>query len=165
MSFAAIPGPLATRWVRRIAFPPDSLRRFDASLAAILTRSACRTLSSPLVPGGLTAGRRLLPCPLFIASQDLRFEEAGLSYGSRFPFSPCLYSDGPCEPFLALAGRGRSAARGLGRVSVPGLCSSRRTSTEPSFVGSACSSCDGFRFRAPSCRHSLSRFRARASLS
>ena len=68
MSFAAIPGPLATRWVRCIAcrrtlssrgdvrFNRVLLRdrhELDASLAAILTRSACRALSSPLVPGGL----------------------------------------------------------------------------------------------------------------
>lgn len=64
---------------------------FGASLAAILTRSACRALSSPLVPGGLIAGRRLPPCPRFIASQGLRFKEAGLTYGSRFPLSPCTF--------------------------------------------------------------------------
>jgi len=91
MPFAAIPGPLAARWVRRIVCRRTLSSRDDASLAAILTRSACRTLSDPLVPGGLIAGRRLPPCPRFIASQGLRFKEAGLTYGSRFPLSPCTF--------------------------------------------------------------------------
>jgi hypothetical protein len=103
MPFAAIPGPLATRWVRRIVCRRTLSSRDDASLAAILTRSACRTLSGPLVPGGLIAGRRLPPCPRFIASQGLRFKEAGLTYGSRFPLSPCTFVSDDERKYIEVA--------------------------------------------------------------
>jgi hypothetical protein len=74
--------------------------------------------------------------------------------------------DRPCRPSTSLAGGHRSVApRSPGRVSVPRLGSSGRASTNPSFVGSACSSYDDVRFRAPSCRRSPSCFRAKASLS
>jgi hypothetical protein len=74
--------------------------------------------------------------------------------------------DRPCRPSTSLAGGHRSVAPwSLGRVSVPRLGSSGRASTNPSFVGSACSSYDDVRFRAPSCRRSPSCFRAKASLS
>lgn len=56
------------------------------------------------------------------------------------------------------------SACSLGRVSVPGLGSSGRASTVPFAWGGLRRFC-GVRFRAPSCRHSLPRFRARASLS
>jgi hypothetical protein len=74
--------------------------------------------------------------------------------------------DRPCRPSTSLTGGHRSVAPwSLGRVSVPRLGSSGRASTNPSFVGSACSSYDDVRFRAPSCRRSPSCFRAKASLS
>jgi len=68
----------------------------------------------------------------------------------------------PRAPSEPLAGPGRSAsACCLGRVSVPGLGSSGRASTAPfAWHGFRLLVC--VRFRAPSCRHSLLRFRARA---
>src|SRR2546423_15519593 len=50
------------------------------------------------------AGRRLLPCPLFFASQGLRIQKAGLGCRSRSPIPPATFvsdDEGKYTPMCA----------------------------------------------------------------
>jgi hypothetical protein len=70
----------------------DSLSTVGKSLAATLTRIAfLAAFSRRCFSGSLVAGRRLSPCPLFIASHGLSLVESRSDCQERSPFSPITF--------------------------------------------------------------------------
>ena len=84
-----LPELLATCWARSAAYRGTLSPRFGRSLAATLTRIAmggfCRQFS-----GGLVAGRRLSPCPHFLALHGLRVGKPDSVVRSIFQFRRSL---------------------------------------------------------------------------
>jgi hypothetical protein len=86
----------------------DSLSSVIESLAVTLTRIAFYRRFRAVLSGGLVTGRRLSPCPLFIASHGLSLSESRTDCQERSPFSPVTFMPDDEGKYIHLTPKSRA---------------------------------------------------------